>query len=86
VSGNAIGSTSSHPVGWIGSDPSNPNFHGRAARRRIIECASCHDQGPATNCIRCHRVGQYGGSPHPPGWHSSQSRESTEMCQFCHSR
>ncbi len=85
VSGNGIGGVSPHPVGWVG-DPSNPNFHGRVARRRVVECAACHDQGPATNCISCHKVGAYGGNPHPSGWSSGQSQSSTEMCQYCHAR
>ncbi|MFW5741293.1 MAG: hypothetical protein ACOC1F_13105 [Myxococcota bacterium] len=83
VSGNAIGSATPHPRGWI-AGAGNPNFHGRFARRRIIECASCHEQGPATNCIRCHRVGAFGGNPHPSGWRSGRSRNSTETCVYCH--
>jgi predicted CXXCH cytochrome family protein len=86
VSGNALGAVSHHPTGWIGSDPANSNFHGRAARRRIIECSSCHEQGPATNCIRCHKVGAYGGNPHPAGWRSNIAPQTTEMCQYCHGR
>jgi predicted CXXCH cytochrome family protein len=86
VSGNALGAVSQHPTGWMGSDPSNPNFHGRSARRRVIECSSCHDQGPATNCIRCHKVGAYGGKPHPAGWRSNIAPQTTEMCQYCHAR
>ncbi|MEI7892110.1 MAG: hypothetical protein WCI05_03415 [Myxococcales bacterium] len=84
VSGNDRHSGAMHPPGWMG-DPGNPNYHGRSARRRIIECAACHDQGPATNCIRCHRVGGYGGNPHPSGWHSSQGR-SAPVCQYCHTQ
>jgi hypothetical protein len=58
-------------------------FHGREARRDLLACASCHDQGPLTNCIRCHKVGAYGGNPHPGGWQSTQSpREG--MCRYCH--
>jgi hypothetical protein len=86
VSGNARDAVSHHPAGWVGNDTHNPSFHGRAARRQILECAACHDQGPATNCIRCHRVGAYGGNPHPPGWRSTQRPEQGEMCQFCHAR
>ncbi len=83
VSGNAINGVNPHPVGWIGTDTSSPNFHGVAARRDIALCASCHDQGPATNCITCHKVGAYGGNPHPPGFRSSQST-SEGMCRYCH--
>ena len=85
VSGNVAGGVSPHPLGWVG-DASGADFHGRVARRRIVECAACHDQGPATNCIRCHKVGAYGGNPHPSGWGDDQSRARTDMCQYCHAR
>lgn len=83
VSGNAVGGRSPHPPGWVNDVPGVPSEHGREARRDILLCAGCHDQGPATNCIRCHRVGGYGGNPHPGGWRSTQS-ESSEMCRYCH--
>jgi len=83
VSGLAKGGVNPHPPGWIGSNPDAPDFHGRAARRDILTCAACHDQGPATNCIRCHKVGGYGGNPHPSGWKSSRS-DSASMCRYCH--
>jgi hypothetical protein len=72
-----------HPPGWVGGNPGSRDFHGRAARRDIVSCASCHDQGPATNCIRCHSVGGPGGNPHPRGWRSARS-ESASMCRYCH--
>lgn len=83
VSGNALGGRSPHPPGWVNSEPGVPSGHGREARRDILLCAACHDQGPATNCIRCHRVGGYGGNPHPGGWRSTQS-ETAAMCRYCH--
>ncbi|HVY25381.1 MAG TPA: hypothetical protein VHB79_02475 [Polyangiaceae bacterium] len=83
VSGALATAVNPHPPEWIGSNTASSNFHGVAARRDIASCASCHDQGPATNCIRCHKVGAYGGSPHPPGFRSSQSI-SSEMCRYCH--
>jgi hypothetical protein len=83
VSGNRLGAATPHPAGWVGS-PDSSDFHGRAARRRIVECASCHEQGPATNCIRCHKVGAYGGNPHPSGWRSGRSKANTETCAYCH--
>jgi len=83
VSGNVVGSPNPHPPGWVGSDPGVASGHGRDARRDILLCASCHEQGPATNCIRCHRVGGYGGNPHPKGWFSTLSEQS-EMCRYCH--
>lgn len=83
VSGGVQGAVNPHPAGWVGTNTGSSDFHGLAARRDITACASCHDQGPATNCIRCHKVGAYGGSPHPPGFRSSQSL-SSEMCRYCH--
>jgi hypothetical protein len=83
VSGSLIAGHNPHPPGWVGSNANSKSFHGAAARRDILLCASCHDQGPATNCIRCHKVGGYGGNPHPGGWKSTQS-ENSQMCRYCH--
>lgn len=83
VSGNAVDPRNPHPAGWIGNNPGQRSLHGREARRDIVLCAGCHEQGPATNCIGCHRVGGYGGNPHPGGWKSARSR-SDEMCRYCH--
>lgn len=83
VSQAVAGAVNPHPPEWVGSNTRSSNFHGVAARRDIVACAACHDQGPASNCIRCHRVGAYGGNPHPPGFRSSQSL-SSEMCRYCH--
>ena len=83
VSANRIGSTNPHPIGWLGPDTGSATFHGKAARRDIVACAACHDQGPATNCIQCHKVGGTGGKPHPSGWSSSRSQGSA-MCRYCH--
>jgi Cytochrome c7 and related cytochrome c len=83
VSGNILNGRNPHPPEWVGSNVGSSNFHGREARRDILACASCHDQGPATNCIRCHKVGAYGGNPHPGGWKSTRSIAS-EMCRYCH--
>jgi Cytochrome c7 and related cytochrome c len=83
VSGNQIAARNPHPPGWVGTSTGSSSFHGREARRDILLCAGCHDQGPATNCIRCHKVGGYGGNPHPNGWQSTQS-PSDSMCRYCH--
>jgi hypothetical protein len=83
VSGNRTDARNPHPFGWVGNDPSVRSLHAREARRDIVLCAGCHEQGPATNCIRCHKVGGYGGNPHPGGWRSSRST-SDEMCRYCH--
>lgn len=83
VSQASLGAVNPHPPEWVGTNTRSSNFHGVAARRDVAACAACHEQGPATNCIRCHKVGAYGGSPHPPGWRSTQSITS-EMCRYCH--
>lgn len=83
VSAARSDSANPHPIGWLGKDTESAAFHGRAARRDIVSCAACHDNGPATNCISCHRVGGPGGSPHPGGWQSSRP-QSSNMCRYCH--
>lgn len=85
VSGQSAAGFNPHPPGWVGGNPGSRDFHGRAARRDLLSCAGCHDQGPATNCIRCHSVGGYGGNPHPRGWQSTRS-EASSMCRYCHVR
>ncbi len=83
VSGNRVGSRNPHPPGWVGGNPDSRSFHGKAAKRDIVLCAGCHEQGPATNCIRCHKVGAFGGNPHPGGWKSTLGKGS-QMCRYCH--
>lgn len=83
VSGALINGASPHGLNWSSGSSPGQNLHGREARRDITSCAACHDQGPATNCVRCHKVGGYGGNPHPPGW-SSQQSVSDGTCGACH--
>jgi hypothetical protein len=83
VSANRMDARNPHPLEWVGANPASSNFHGPAARRDILGCASCHEAGPATNCIRCHKVGAYGGNPHPRGWRSARE-PSNQMCRYCH--
>jgi hypothetical protein len=83
VSGNLASGRSPHPPGWISAAPGAASLHGKEARRDILSCAACHEQGPATNCIDCHRVGAHGGNPHPSGWQSSRDTGST-ICGYCH--
>lgn len=83
VSATIPGGASPHPLGWASGVGPGTNLHGLAARRDIGACASCHDQGPATNCVRCHKVGALGGSPHPVGWQSSEP-VSSPTCAVCH--
>ncbi len=81
--GGRLGTRSPHPMPFVG--------HSRAARRRIAECAACHDQGAASSCARpgCHgnAGGRRGINPHPPGWKppvSAGERSSHRMCGICH--
>lgn len=75
-----------------GVDPHPPNFgdgsvHGPQARRDIVSCAACHDQGAASNCVSCHKVGGIAGNPHPMSWTVRHGREEigrNAMCQVCH--
>jgi len=83
VSGGRISGRNPHPPGWVSATGGDPSGHARVARRDILTCAGCHDQGPATNCIRCHKVGAYGGNPHPKGWKSARG-ERAAMCRYCH--
>ena len=74
-----------HPPGW--AYPGNAAFHGEAARRDILSCASCHDQGAASICVGCHRVGGVGGNPHPTGFikhHDQSEARQNGMCLVCH--
>jgi hypothetical protein len=74
-----------HPLGW--STPGSPQFHGTEARRDIVSCAGCHDQGARSICVDCHRVGGIGGNPHPPDWQSRHGRGEiarNSMCLACH--
>ena len=80
--GGATGVRNPHPAAWMNP---GPDGHGRAARRDIVRCAACHDQGPFANCVRCHAVG--GVNPHPPGWngHRADTRRDP-TCRVCHAR
>ena len=81
--GGAIGQRNPHPPGWM--TPGSAENHGREARRHIEECAACHDQGPASNCVQCHKSG--GVNPHPPGGQSPVPRSERahhKMCKICH--
>ncbi|MDB4969781.1 MAG: hypothetical protein JWN44_5470 [Myxococcales bacterium] len=74
-----------HPPGW--SLPGSQQFHGTAARRDIVACAACHDQGARSICVDCHKVGGIGGNPHPPGWtsrHGVNEIARNGMCAACH--
>lgn len=81
VSGAVRGAANPHPPGWASGLASNT--HGQAARRDIASCAACHDQGAASNCVKCHKVGGIGGTPHPRGFRSTEPMGSPS-CLPCH--
>jgi hypothetical protein len=66
--------------------PGSPDFHGDAARRDIMSCAACHQDGSRASCIDCHAVGEFGGNPHPRGFRSQLSRTGAAVCRLCHVR
>jgi hypothetical protein len=81
-----------HPAGWA-NDRASGHFHGDAARRDILNCAGCHDQGAAATCVGCHNVAanQFRGGnpngPHPARFvrkHRGESKSSNGMCLACH--
>ncbi|MBN2716820.1 MAG: hypothetical protein JXX14_13295 [Deltaproteobacteria bacterium] len=79
------GTNSPHPgdTEWINAGPGS---HGAEARKDILRCASCHDQGAASNCVNCHREAM-GINPHPPGWKStvpSSESNTHPTCRICH--
>ena len=75
------GAQSPHPPGWASGF--GLDSHGPAARRDIVSCAACHDQGPVSNCVTCHKVGGSGGNPHPRGWRSTEPIAAPQ-CAGCH--
>jgi hypothetical protein len=83
--GSAMAPNNPHPAGW-GTNKGSGNFHGDAARRNIVSCAGCHDQGAAAICVSCHQVGGFAGvSPHPKGFKNKTGDISkNSMCQACH--
>lgn len=80
----APGTLNPHPSSYGGTGPS---AHGAEARRDIVRCAACHDQGANSICVNCHVSGGVGGNPHPASWVARHSREeirTNSMCQVCH--
>ena len=63
--------------------------HAPAARRDIVSCAGCHDQGAQATCVGCHQVGGVAGNvaPHPKKFlsaHDAEDRKHNSMCAACH--
>jgi hypothetical protein len=82
--GSALQPRNPHPAGW--GQKASGDFHGFAARKNIVLCAGCHDNGADALCVACHRVGGVAGvSPHPKAWNKKQGDISKNpMCGVCH--
>lgn len=66
-----------HPPGWMNKGSSR--FHGNAARRNILSCASCHEADK--KCVECHRY----INPHPSGWKGGIfDKKKQPSCKPCH--
>jgi hypothetical protein len=86
VAPGAANARNPHPQGWTVRG-AGPSFHGDAARRDIVSCAACHDQGAGSNCVACHKVGGVGGNPHPSGFlsrHAGDDLHRNRTCAVCH--
>jgi hypothetical protein len=81
------------PAVWANNKASG-NFHGTAARKNIVACAACHDNGSDSTCVGCHRVGGLASvssgnpdGPHPSSFvskHRGEDRTKRAMCMACH--
>jgi len=86
VTDAAVAVRDPHPAGWS-TDKGSNHFHGDAARRDILSCAGCHDNGASSTCVGCHQMGGVGGNPHPPSFlskHTDADRQHNSMCKDCH--
>jgi hypothetical protein len=86
LTNTAINVRDPHPAGWA-TDKGTNHFHGDAARRDILSCAGCHDNGAASTCVACHQMGGVGGNPHPSAFlnkHDADDRQHNSMCKACH--
>lgn len=86
-----------HPSsGW--STKGSGDFHGTAARKNIVACAACHDNGSDAGagnvCVRCHMSGGSASDPvlnpngpHPDSFvskHKGDDRTKRAVCMACH--
>lgn len=86
VTSAAINVRDPHPKGWS-TDKGTNHFHGDAARRDILSCAGCHDNGASSTCVGCHQMGGVGGNPHPRAFlrrHENEEPHNKQMCKVCH--
>jgi len=85
VTSSSVNVRDPHPVGW--ATDTGPKGHGAAARRDILSCASCHDNGASSTCVSCHQMGGVGGNPHPAAFltrHRNEDPSTKPMCSACH--
>jgi hypothetical protein len=75
-----------HPAGW-----STGPEHGKAARRNIVVCASCHASNADQVCVMCHRdtdpsAAGESRNPHPSGFLKRNEKDdwSKPVCRVCH--
>lgn len=83
-----------HPDPAIWLSKTSGDFHGAAARKNIVMCAGCHDDGGDAICVACHRVGGSASvssgnpdGPHPASFvskHRGEDRTKRAMCMACH--
>jgi hypothetical protein len=83
-----------HPDPAVWLSKGSGDFHGAAARKNIVACAACHDNGADSLCVACHRVGGSASvssgnpdGPHPSSFvskHRSEDRTKRAMCMACH--
>jgi hypothetical protein len=86
VTSAAVNVRDPHPKGWA-TDKGSNHFHGDAARRDILSCAGCHDNGASSTCVGCHQMGGVGGNPHPSAFlsrHEGEEPHDKPMCNICH--
>jgi hypothetical protein len=75
-----------HPAGW-----STGPEHGKAARRNIVICSSCHASNADQVCVMCHRdtnpstTGE-SRNPHPKGFLKRNEKDDwgKPVCRACH--
>jgi hypothetical protein len=72
-----------HPAGFM--TKGSANFHGDAARRDIVGCATCHHGRGPGYCVDCHNPST-GVQTHPNGWQSRVRGMNIhdKMCWTCH--
>ncbi len=84
--GRTPGARRFHPPGFVDDDGQiGRGHHGRAARRNISTCVSCHRED---DCVRCHAddpAAPIHASPHPAGFQCGRALDlNPRSCLKCH--